>query len=251
MNPLLLLALAQGATGLISGIMGGSELKKAKALEAENARPTETVPQGVLDATALARHMANMGMPAEQYNQILQQIQRGGTTALASARDRRSSLDVTSTVQQAMNDAQLSLGAKSSEMKQQNQQTLISTLQNLGSWQDKIWQWNSGQKFMENAAAIRALKGAGNANINTMFDSILSAGATAATGLSGNKGATAGGIDLAGITGGINTNKSTLEAGKPTTFEDPTITSPELFSNGTPDAFMNYLIKLKSLSAAA
>lgn len=253
MNPLLLLSAGQGLTGLISGILGASELHKANELEKDNARPTESVPQGVLDSVALSRLMANTGMPAEQYNQVVKQIERSHTNAIATARDRRSGLDVISTVQQATNDATLNLGAKSAEMRQQNQLQLMSSLQNLGSWQDKIWNWNSAQKFIENAAAIRALKGAGYANINTAADSVLSGAATATQGLTSNKTGATGfgtstesGINLGAITGGLDANAATIQAGQPA---DPTLTNPELFNNGTPDAFLNYLLKLKAQAA--
>lgn len=255
MNPLLLLAAGQGLTGLISGILGGSELHKANLLEKQNPRPTETIPQGVLDATAQARLMASIGMPAAEREQAMRDITRGETTALASARDKRSSIDVISTVNQAANDAVVNLNAKSAEMRQQAQFNLISTLQNLGQWQDKIWQWNSAQKFMENAAAIRALKGAGYANINTAMDAILSGAATATQAITGSKDAGGGGsatsgIDMNAITGGVAGNRDILNAGKPGS-TDPTITDPQLFDNGVPSNYIDYLNRLRYIQSLA
>ncbi|MEJ7828577.1 MAG: hypothetical protein WKF91_10285, partial [Segetibacter sp.] len=43
-------------------------------------------------------------------------------------------------------------------------------------FKDKMWGWNKQSKFQENAAAIRALKGAGGANINTALQGAISTG---------------------------------------------------------------------------
>ncbi len=271
--PILLALAAIAATKAgTSGATASSQKREAEELERENNRPTETVPQGVLDSVAIARLMASVGMPAEQYNLAKQNIERAQTAALAASRDRRSGVDAVSTIQQATNDATLSLDAKSSEQRQQNQLQLVSSLQNLGQWQDKIWTYNKMLKYQENAAAIRALKTASAENKNKAIDSLLSFATTAIGSglpLSGKTGgkinttASAGGtIDTTAMTGGVQANKDMLSEGSPENtiksvydtppkYKDPTLTNPELFSDGKPNVYTDYLMKLKQIQSAA
>ena len=81
-----------------------------------------------------------------------------------------------------------------------------------------MWDYNARMKFEENAATIRSLRTAGFANVNTAIEGILSAGADVASGLSDNSAAKAGGST-----------------------SDPTVTNPELFGNGIPGQYSDYL----------
>jgi len=240
MNPLLLALLGgEGLKGLISGLTGGHQLAEARREEAVNKRPVETVPQGVLDAASYAKLLSFMGMPAEQFNAAMRDINRAGTTTIAAARDRRGAIDVASTVQQATNDATLNLEGKSAEMRVDNTKNYINQLGVLGQWQDKIWGYNAAQKYEENAAAIRALKTAGHANINTAENAILSGLTTFATG---------GGFDKKNadtqIATGVISDAGTQDA-NPDMQTDPTVTNPELFNSGVPTGLIKYLSTLK------
>jgi hypothetical protein len=228
--PIPLLAIALGASlvkGIIGGVTAGQQASEARQMEAENARPVETVPQGVQDATQIAKLMSFLGMPAQQYVAAMRDIQRGGTNALAAARDRRGGLDIAGTVQQQSSDATLNLNAKSAEMRTENLVRYIQQLGVEGEWQDKVWNWNAAQKFQENAAAIRALKTASAANTNTAMNSVLSGILTYATGGLGGVGKAAAG--------------ATADA----TATDPTITNPDMFDNPQVGQLINYLSKLQ------
>jgi hypothetical protein len=101
MDPLLLASLLKGGASLISAVLAGKQHSEAKQLEKENVRPVEAVPQGALDATAELRLLSEVGLPAEQMNAARRDIDRAGSKAISTATDRRSAVDMISTIQQA------------------------------------------------------------------------------------------------------------------------------------------------------
>jgi hypothetical protein len=171
-------------TAAVSIINGISQRKQAQRLANANQRPTEPVPQGVLQADQLAQNQANEGLPGAQYAQAQQNIQRAQAAALQANNDRRGGLTTIPTIQQGTNDANLNLDVQNANARIRNRQALISEKENLGQWQDKTWGWNNAMKYQETAAASRALLGAGNQNINSGLDRT---GATLINGL-GNRG---------------------------------------------------------------
>lgn len=258
MNPFLILALAKG---LFTFAKGKTQESEAKALEKENVRPTETVPQGALDATANAKLLASVGMPKEQYNQAAQQIDRSAANATASARDRRSSIDSVSTIQQASDDALARLGETSAKMRVDNTGRLITQENVMANWQDRADAWNKRQNFEENAAAIRGLKTAGNANENGALDSTMGtllnmyaigelggSGKTPTPG-GGTTGSTAAApyppINQYNVTGGYAANAPILAGGNP--FLDPG-TQARLYSG---QESLSYLMRIRALQQAS
>lgn len=222
--PIPFLIAAAAVEGVIKIVQAEKQKKEEKQMEAQNTRPVETVPQSVLDATAISKLMASLGMPAPQYAAATRDINRNTTNTLAAARDRRAGVDTIGATNQQANDAKLNLEATNAEMQQKNLANYVQQLGNQGQWENQIWQFNNAQKFQENAAAIRALKTASQANTNSALSGLL---ATAVT-LSGTKG-----------TGtGETTNTTQTQQATPT---DPTITDPSQFDQGTPQALYKYL----------
>lgn len=246
--PVTAIAVGEGIKALIGFITSSSQKKQADRLQANNPRPTEVVPQGVLDSTALMRLMSTLGMPAEQYNAAMNNIRRNQATAVNQAQSRRSGNALISSIQTASNDATLNLDAQSAAQRVQNQRAYATQLNNLGQWQDKIWQWNSAQLYLENAAAIRALRGSSAANLNSAGDAIATAGLQIGTSLagfnpSGTPQSQSSGGQSSGLTS-IPANYSdylSQSSSSNATYADPTITNPDLYSNGNPGGITNYL----------
>lgn len=211
------------AISLISGI---GKSRKARALERQNVRPTETVPQGVLDATAIAKRRATFGLSSTAKLAAERDIQRAATDATASAVDRRGGMETIGAVQQGVTDATTKLAVEDATQQQAKEGQLITQENQLGGWQDKVWDWNSRQKYEENAAAIRALKGSAEEETNTAEDMLLSGGVRAAEG------------------GYLKPSAKT---------PDPTLSHPDLYGNGLPSDYSSYLAnwsKLKNMSGA-
>ena len=79
-----------GAYSIVSGII---QRNKARKLEKENKRPTEGIPQGVLNAEALTKQYASYGLPSAAKQQAENDIQRAGATAQDNATDRRAGME--------------------------------------------------------------------------------------------------------------------------------------------------------------
>jgi hypothetical protein len=178
----------QGVTGLISTVNGLFQKARANRLAKANIRPTYQIPDEIKANQVMAQQMAKSGMSATQYGQQAQAIGRGANAAMANAQDRRAGLAAIGSVQQNTNDANLKLNVADNSARLNNMRSLMQQNSVLAQFKDKAFAWNKQAKFQENAAAIRALQGAGNANINAGLNSIGSAGAMAVAGQWGSKG---------------------------------------------------------------
>lgn len=176
----LLIAGAQAATGLISGITGLFQKARANRLERENVRPVYSIPQEIRANQQIAQQQATIGLPGAQYAQGVRNIDRNANNALAASQDRRAGLSSIGAIQQGSNDAGLNLTAMDAQARQSNIRNMIAQNNTMAQYRDKQWGWNEQAKFQENAAAIRALRGAGNQNFNSGLNGIIGAGVTAA-----------------------------------------------------------------------
>lgn len=188
MLPFLIPAAAQAITGLFSGITGLFQKSRANRLEKENVRPTYNIPQEVAANQQIAQQQATMGLPGAQYQQGLRNINRNTNNIMAAAQDRRGGLASVGAAQQAANDAALNLTAMDAQQRVSNIRNLMAQNNVMAQYRDKQWGWNQQAKYQENAAAIRALRGAGNANLNTGLNGIIGAGMTVGENMLGGTG---------------------------------------------------------------
>jgi hypothetical protein len=169
------------ATGLLSGITGLFQKHRANQLEKQNVRPMYNIPQNINDNLAIAKSQANQGLP--QYLRDLQNIGRNQNVTINTAQDRRGGLGAISQIQQGTNDANLNLDVKDAAYRIANMRNLMAQNQVYANYLDKQWDWNNKQKYLENAAAVRAMRTAGNANLNTGLNGIIGGAAIAANGM--------------------------------------------------------------------
>jgi hypothetical protein len=263
----LIAAAGKGTEGLISGITSFFQNKKAKKLEDENIRPTEQIPQGVRDNQEIAKFLAQTGMSGPEYLQQQKNIQESASVATTAATDRRSGVATIGAIQAGTNNATLNLNSASDQIRRQNIGVLMGANETMAQWQDKIWQWNSRAKYEENAAAIRALKGAAGANLNTALNSLGSAGANLAT-TPHTSSPAMGNNSVPASVNQVNSDQPQIaqrdwngpqeqtapvpqiNATAPDAPQsiDPTTTYPGLYPNGQPTAWLDYLTKLKNVA---
>lgn len=142
-----------------------------KALSAANAeRPTEQVPQAVLNSQALAQQNANTGLPSAQYNAAMQNIKNQQMQALSGSADRRGGLALLGQIQSQGNNANLQLDSANSAQRLKNDQSLVDVNSEVGQWQDKAWQNNYNDKYKNDYNYAMGLLGSGNANVTTGVD---------------------------------------------------------------------------------
>lgn len=170
------------ASGIISGISGLSQKAKARKLEASNKRPTNAVPNEILENNAKAKQLSDTGIQGNEYNKATQGIDRAANAAIGQTADRRGGLATIGAIQQNKQDAMGSLTVQDTQQRFANIRNQMQQNQVLAGYRDKEFGYNQDAKYQENASAIRALKGAGNDSLNSAANSFLSAGATAFAG---------------------------------------------------------------------
>ena len=189
-------AITQGVSGLISTITGLKQKHQAKKLLKEiGDSPTEQMPSEVLQNQEQARINANTGLPSEQYNQAMKNLQRQQMMALRGAQDRRGGLLTLAGNQQGYNDALLNLDAKNAQARLQNQNTLYGVNNNVAGWKHRLFQNNVADKWNRKYQYSMSLLGAGNQNFTSGLDDIAAGGMRAMSGmkLGGGGGSNSGG----------------------------------------------------------
>lgn len=200
-------ALIGGGAKLLSGIVGGifglGQKRKAKKLLAANPRPTYDIPQEAFQNKGIAEQLSASGLPSTQYAQAQQNIQRQQAGALQAAQTRRGGLGLIGNIQQRTNDATLGLDATNAKMRVQNMQGLMNANTQLAGYRDKAFNINKLQPYQENTAYARSLQAAGTQNLMGGIDSAIGG---FATGLGGGnfKALFGGGKKKAAIAGGNN-----------------------------------------------
>lgn len=166
---------AQGISGLISGVTGALQRHKGNKLLKGLTYPTETLPAEFEQNQNLAQTMAANGMPSEQYNLAMKNIQRQQLMALRSANDRRGGLNVLPALLQGGNDATLKLDAENATQRTANQRNLINVNSQVGNEKRDIFDKNVRQKYMNDYQYAMSLLGAGNQNLTGGIDKFAAA----------------------------------------------------------------------------
>lgn len=182
--------------GIIKGIVGAGQKKQGKKILNGLQYPTESIPGEIVQNKNLAEQQAAAGLPSEQYNNAMRDIQRQQLMAIRSAHDRRGGLAAVSGIQQGTNDATNNLNSIDAQQKIRNQNQLMNANNTLAGWKDKIWQNNVMGKYNQQYNYGMGLLGMGNQNFVGGIDQGLAGVGKAASGyLTGTGGLKNGGIN--------------------------------------------------------
>lgn len=162
--------LANIAGGLVSGITGYFQRRKAKKELSKLQRPEYSIPNEVLQNQKMAQQAANEGLPSQQYNQAMQNIQKQQSRALSAASSRRGALMALPGLQQQANDQLLNLDIKDAQARTANQQQLYGVNSQVAGYRDKAFNINQMQPYQENKNYYNSLLGAGNQNLMSGID---------------------------------------------------------------------------------
>lgn len=169
---------AQALGGLINlGVGLFQKSKAAPLLKAANAEEAAN--------QQLVQKNASIGLPSEQYNQAMKNIQRQQLFAMKKASDRRSGLALLPTIQDVTDTATGNLDVSNAQARAANQQRLI--------------QYNN-QKFLRDYNYAMGLKGMGNQNLYSGLDKLVAGGGQLLSGNfgSGNRNPYTGGATITG-----------------------------------------------------
>lgn len=177
------------AGGVIGGAIGLFQKKKANDILKDNPYPNEPLPSEIAANQQIAEAAATQGMPSEQYAAAQKNIQRNQNAALAAASTSPGgAVRNIGAIQQASNDASGQLDAQSAEIRRQNIAQLLGSNSSTASWKDKLFDWNSRQKYIQNYNYGMGLLGQGNQNLIGGADKLIGAASgAAASGLFGGR----------------------------------------------------------------
>ena len=160
-------AIAAGAAGVSAafGIGSGISQKiKAKKLEKNNIRPIDKVNNNFLQNTAQAEQMARGGLASRVYNNAMGGLDTGLTAGLRQIGRSGGVGSVASTLR-AYGAGVNNLNAQDQAAQLQNQRLLMQQRGMLGQEQQRVFQFNKVNPFMERAQQVASLRNAGNQNI--------------------------------------------------------------------------------------
>lgn len=169
---------ANVAGGLVSGVAGFFQRRKAKRELAKLQRPTYEIPNEVMQNQKMAQQAANEGLPSEQYNQAMQGIQRQQSAALNAAGGRRGALMSLPGIQQQANDQTMNLNVKNAQAKMNNRQQLYGINSQVGGYRDKAFSLNKLEPYKEDKNYYMNLLAAGDQNLLGGVDKILGGAAS-------------------------------------------------------------------------
>lgn len=175
-----------GAGALVKGLVGGKQKREGKNILNGLEYPTEEIPKEQIENTNLLKQQAATGLPSEQYQNAMKNIQRQQLLAIRSAHDRRGGLGVIPTIQQTTNDATLNLDTADAKQKIANTNSLIQGNNRLSSWKDKVWQNNVMGKYNQKYNYGMSLLGQGNQNVSNGLDQAIGTAGMVGGGFYGN-----------------------------------------------------------------
>ncbi len=154
---------AIGGIGQIGlGIWQGFQARK---LEKDNKRPTYEIPSAIKDNMTMAQMRALEGIPEEQKQQYIDNLQKNQLLQLTAAGDRGNSLNAIAGIAAQGNEGIRNLATADANQRIQNQQTAYKMNAAYGDAQNTEFELNKLNPFYENAAAIRGLKNSQQQNV--------------------------------------------------------------------------------------
>ena len=162
--------LANIAGGLVSGVTGFFQRRKAKRELGKLQRPEYVIPNEIMQNQKMAQLAASEGLPSQQYNNAMKNIQRSQANALSGAIDRRSALMALPKLQQQANDAYGRLDAADANARMGNQRQLYGINSQVAGYRDKAFDINQMQPYQEKKNYYNSLLGAGNQNLMSGID---------------------------------------------------------------------------------
>lgn len=152
-------------SGIVSGLFGRSQRRRARRLERENVRPVyqpnSQIEQNLVEAQALARR----GLPSQIYNNQLNQMQQGLATGLRTLNRGGVSPYNIASILSGYNRGLSNLNAMDAQAMEQNRRTLFSAREAMAGEERRAFEINQLNPYMQTAQEVARLRGAGDQNI--------------------------------------------------------------------------------------
>lgn len=155
----------------IKGITGAAQYFKGRKLAKSNQRPTYNIPAEISKKLSAAEMDALNGLPEQQKQEFLQNMERTSNFALKNMSTRNAGLTGISSLVQNQNDANLNLLGMDAQARMNNKRYLGQVQSEMAGYKDQQFQLNQLDPYQDKAAAAQGLKGAGLQNVMNSIDS--------------------------------------------------------------------------------
>jgi len=169
-------ALLSLAAPLIQTGFGLSQYFKGKKAAADLVRPEYEIPPEIAQNMSAAQLQALEGLPAEQKQQYVENIQRGTQQAMGSLTDRGLGVAGAAGIFQQQSDAYRNLLGMDVQARQQAQGNLADARLTMAGYREKQQQINEFQPYQQDYLAAQAQMGAGMQNIGLGFGATINTG---------------------------------------------------------------------------
>lgn len=164
-------AAAIGATtaaiGIAAGLIQSSNQKKKAQRELDRlnkSKVPETIPEEVIKNQELAKIRASTGLPSEQYNLAMKNINRQQQRSLRGASDRKMGLGLVSTLNDNANTAIGNLDSQNAIARLKNEKVLMDVNNQVANWKKGIFDRDVRQVWERNYDYNMGLLGQANQN---------------------------------------------------------------------------------------
>lgn len=164
--------LALGGLSLLYGVGKDiSQTNKANAIQKNLKTPVDVIPQEFYDNRNIAKQMAQVGIPQQQYNNAENNIQQNQAASLATVgRSANPGANVAAITRQGDN-ATNTLNAEDAAARQTNQRYFIQENAALGARKDQQEQTNVFDPYTRDFNLMQAYRGAANDTTNNLVNS--------------------------------------------------------------------------------
>ena len=161
-------------------------------------RPTAALNASTTAATGIAQNLANAGMAG--YGQAIGNVRQNTASTVRAAQESGSANNALAVIAAAganENQAVGNLDVQNAKFRQSGQQFLAGQLNRQAGEEQRVWDWNTRQKYLEQAATKSALTQAGAQNTNNALGGLAAAIVMGARNFTrGSTPGAAGGADL-------------------------------------------------------
>lgn len=157
------------AGGGATTTLGAAQTAYGMYLKNKNKRPEYSIPNEIGQNLTDAQRMALQGLPEEQKQQFINNIQRGTAFGMSQLGSRKAGLAGLATMNQQQQDAYGNLLSMDAQARQQNQANLMNQRQVMADYRDQAFQLNKLNPYYEKTAQSEALMGAGMQNMSQGF----------------------------------------------------------------------------------
>lgn len=157
------------AAGGATTLLGLNQYYKGKKMLKNNKRPTYEIPAEVQANLNQAEQMALQGMPEEQKQQYINNLQRSQAFSMSQMGSRKAGLAGVAAVNQQGVDAYGNLLSMDAQARMQNQGVLMNQRQNMADYRDQAFQINKLNPYYEKQSEGLAMQGAGMQNVGNSF----------------------------------------------------------------------------------